>query len=65
MFDEELLRFAAVQKPRFQFCLIGGYAKDVFERLKDLGNIHFLGFKDYSTLPQYLHHLMWQRFRLS
>lgn len=55
-FDTGLLRYAALQKPHFEFCLIGGYTEDIFKQLKDLRNVHFLGRKDYSALPQYLHH---------
>lgn len=55
-FDADLVRIAAQKKPQFQFCLIGGYSQDIFERLKDLENIHFLGEKDYRVLPQYLSH---------
>lgn len=55
-FDAGLMRYAALQRPRFQFCLIGGYSQDIFEQLKGLNNVHFLGEKDYSTLPQYLSH---------
>ena len=55
-FDAGLLRYAALQRPQFEFCLIGGYSEDVFEQLKDLRNVHFLGHKDYSVLPRYLHH---------
>ena len=55
-FDVELLRYAALQRPQFEFCLIGGYLEEIFEQLKDLRNVHFLGHKDYTILPQYLHH---------
>ena len=55
-FDVDLLRYAALQRPQFEFCLIGGYSEDVFEQFKGLMNVHFLGSKDYSSLPQYLHH---------
>lgn len=55
-FDTGLLRDAALQRPQFEFCLIGGYSEDVLEPLKHFGNVHFLGHKDYSVLPQYLHH---------
>jgi glycosyltransferase involved in cell wall biosynthesis len=53
-FDTDLMREVAQKKTAFEFCLIGGYSQDVFERLKDLKNIRFLGEKDYSLLPQYL-----------
>ena len=55
-FDAGLLRYAALQRPKFEFCLIGGYSENIYEKLKDLKNVHFLGHKDYSVLPQYLHH---------
>lgn len=55
-FDTGLLRYAVLQRPQFDFCLIGGYSEGVFEQLKDLRNVHFLGHKDYSVLPRYLHH---------
>ena len=55
-FDVALLRYAALQRPGFEFCLIGGYSEEIFERLKDLKNVHLLGVKDYSVLPRYLHH---------
>lgn len=55
-FDVELLRYIALQRPQFEFCLIGGHREGVSEQLKDLTNVHLLGYKDYSVLPQYLHH---------
>jgi glycosyltransferase involved in cell wall biosynthesis len=55
-FDAGLLRLSAIQRPHFEFCLIGGFSEDIFKQLKDLKNVHFLGHKDYSVLPQYLHH---------
>jgi glycosyltransferase involved in cell wall biosynthesis len=55
-FDVALLRYAALQRPGFEFCLIGGYSEEAFEQLKDLRNVHLLGERDYSVLPRYLHH---------
>lgn len=55
-FDAGLLRYVAFQRPRFEFCLIGGHSEEVFEPLKDLRNVHLMGYKDYSVLPRYLHH---------
>ncbi len=55
-FDVALLRYAALQRPGFEFCLIGGYSEEAFEQLKDLKNVHLLGERDYSVLPRYLHH---------
>ena len=55
-FDTDLMREIAQKRAHFEFCLIGGYSQDIFERLKDLENIHFLGEKNYSVLPQYLSH---------
>lgn len=53
-FDIGLLREVAFRKPQFEFCLIGGYSRGLLEELKDLKNVHFLGEKSYSVLPQYL-----------
>ncbi len=53
-FDIGLIRYAALQRPQFEFCLIGGYSEDIFDQLKGLNNVHFLGAKNYSALPQYL-----------
>ena len=55
-FDSELVRAVAQNKPQFEFCLIGGYSPEVFDRLKGLGNVRLLGEKPYSVLPQYLSH---------
>lgn len=55
-FDVDLLRYAALQRPKFEFCLIGGHSEEVFEKLKGLGNVHLIGSKDYPILPRYLHH---------
>jgi glycosyltransferase involved in cell wall biosynthesis len=53
-FDVGLIRYAGLHRPQFRFCLIGGYSQNVFEQLRDLENVHFLGEKNYSVLPQYL-----------
>ncbi len=55
-FDGDLIRYSALQRPGYEFCLIGGYSEDILVELGDLSNVHLLGEKSYSYLPQYLHH---------
>lgn len=53
-FDIGLIRYAALQRPQYEFCLIGGHSEDIYDQLKGLNNVHLLGSKNYSALPQYL-----------
>lgn len=53
-FDVELLTELAVQYPRWQFVLIGPVVKIDPASLPRLNNIHYLGGKSYTQLPDYL-----------
>ena len=55
-FDTELVAFSAYHRPNYEFCLIGGYSKDILGNLGKMSNIHFLGEKPYRQLPEYLQH---------
>jgi glycosyltransferase involved in cell wall biosynthesis len=55
-FDAELVAFSASHRPEYDFCLIGGYLEEILQKLEGLSNVHLLGEKPYSYLPQYLHH---------
>lgn len=48
------LKFAAQTNPQWSIVMIGpvGYDADIKE-IKDIRNIHFLGYKEYSELPNY------------
>ncbi|MDV6167205.1 glycosyltransferase [Flavobacterium sp. DG1-102-2] len=52
--DLELLRDTAALKPEVSFVMIGPLAKIGEHELPRLGNIHYLGMKDYIELPGYL-----------
>jgi UDP-galactopyranose mutase len=56
--DQELLRSAAECEPLWQFIMIGPVVKIDPDGLPRAHNIHYLGQKQYSDLPQYLAH--WQ-----
>jgi len=53
-FDAPLLDAAATQRPDWQFVLIGPVAKIDPASLPQRANIHYLGAKPYSALPDYL-----------
>ena len=53
-FDLELLQRMAEIRPDFQFIIIGPITKIDPETLPVRANIHYLGKKDYQTLPLYL-----------
>jgi UDP-galactopyranose mutase len=53
-FDIELLRDAAIQKPEWQFIIIGPVVKIDPETLPRTSNIHYLGGRTYKELPAYL-----------
>jgi UDP-galactopyranose mutase len=52
--DIELIRAAATARPRWEFVLIGPVVKIDPATLPRLANIHYLGSKDYSELPDYI-----------
>ncbi|MEL1244990.1 glycosyltransferase [Flavobacterium sp. DGU11] len=52
--DLELLRATALLKPDVSFVMIGPLAKIGEHDLPRLGNIYYLGMKDYKELPGYL-----------
>ncbi len=56
--DFELLTKVAVESPKWHIVLIGeereGQKSEHIAALKKLNNVHFLGYKKYSTLPSYL-----------
>lgn len=53
-FDLELLDFAAKAHPDWQFVIIGPVVKIDPDSLPRHENIHYLGQREYKTLPQYL-----------
>ncbi len=55
-FDAELLAYSALERPGYEFCLIGGYSQDILKKLKGFSNVCLLGEKPYHQLPRYLHH---------
>lgn len=56
--DIELLRGIAERRPGWQIVLVGAErdseSAGAFAVLRELGNVHFLGGKDYRDLPDYL-----------
>lgn len=56
--DFKLLYDVADQKPDWHFILIGeeieGQSNQIVRRLKNLSNVHFLGYRPYQILPDYL-----------
>src|SRR5690606_8637424 len=52
--DVELVRQTAEMRPDWHFVMIGPVVKIEPEALPRLANIHWLGAKPYSDLPQYL-----------
>lgn len=55
-FDIELLREVSSQRPDWQFVIIGPVVKIDPADLPQADNIHYLGSKTYSELPQYIAH---------
>jgi glycosyltransferase involved in cell wall biosynthesis len=53
--DVDLLRRSAESRPDYQFVLIGPVVKISESELPRAQNIHYLGPKQYSELPAYLH----------
>ncbi len=53
-FDRELLQAVADLRPEVQFVLIGPVVKVDPATLPAAGNIHYLGAKSYSVLPDYI-----------
>lgn len=51
--DEESIKHAAMKNPDVGFVLIGPVVGD-FTKIKNLPNVHFLGQRPYSQLPNYL-----------
>jgi glycosyltransferase involved in cell wall biosynthesis len=55
-FDIELLREVSAQRPNWQFVIIGPVVKINPDDLPRAYNIHYLGPKTYTELPQYIAH---------
>lgn len=55
-FDIELLREVSAKRPDWQFVIIGPVVKINEEDLPRAENIHYLGSKKYSELPNYISH---------
>jgi UDP-galactopyranose mutase len=53
-FDIELLREVSAKRPKWQFVIIGPVVKINPDDLPRASNIHYLGSKTYSELPQYI-----------
>jgi len=53
-FDIELLREVSAQRPDWQFVIIGPVVKINPDDLPQAHNIHYLGPKTYTELPQYI-----------
>lgn len=57
-FDFELLNYLCQELPKYNFIIIGKEHPDIeneITRLKKYSNFFFLGFRNYQTIPQYLH----------
>ena len=54
--DQNLLREVAALEPDWHFIMIGPVVKISIDELPTAANIHYLGQKQYSELPQYLAH---------
>lgn len=55
--DFELIEYIALNRKFYQFVFVGGKYGDVGEwmrKLKELGNVHFLGDKHYNLVPCYI-----------
>ncbi len=55
-FDEELLLYLARERPQYDFVLIGTILQTLKQRFSEQPNVHYLGEKKYSVLPNYLSH---------
>jgi len=55
-FDIEMLREVSARKPDWHFVIIGPVVKIDFNDLPRAENIHYLGPKKYSELPNYISH---------
>lgn len=53
-FDIDILREVATRKPQWSFVIIGPVIKIDPATLPQLGNIHYLGARNYEVLPYYL-----------
>lgn len=54
-FDLEMVREAAIARPRWQFAIVGDYFDVGLEPVKGLSNVHLFSRQPYSALPSYLH----------
>ncbi|MBN8825238.1 MULTISPECIES: glycosyltransferase family 1 protein [unclassified Spirosoma] len=54
--DLHLLRALAEKRPDWQFTLLGPVVKIDWANLPQAPNIHYLGFKQYASLPHYFSH---------
>ena len=52
--DVELLRAVAEKRPDWQFVMVGPVVKISHSELPQANNIHYLGSKEYHTLPSYM-----------
>lgn len=55
-FNIDLLKEVAHKKPEWNFVIIGPVVKISADELPRAKNIHYLGSKDYSELPDYIRH---------
>ncbi len=55
-FNIDLLRALSLKKPDWNFIILGPVVKISPEELPKAENIHYLGSKDYSKLPDYIRH---------
>ncbi|MFQ5405839.1 MAG: hypothetical protein ACE5DI_01640 [Candidatus Micrarchaeia archaeon] len=55
-FDYDLLLYLAQSRPNYQFVLIGTIHPSIFDKIKNVPNIQYLGEKKYEVLPNYLSH---------
>ncbi|MDI6804609.1 MAG: glycosyltransferase [Bacteroidota bacterium] len=57
-FDFEILNYLCQELPKYNFIIIGKEHPEIeneITRLKKYSNFFFLGFRNYQTIPQYLH----------
>jgi hypothetical protein len=52
--DWEMIRYCAKERPGYSFVFIGHPRADIDNEVRSLPNVHFLGYKQYETLPYYL-----------
>ncbi|GBC63755.1 glycosyltransferase family 1 protein [Desulfonema ishimotonii] len=50
--DEALIHYCATERPEISFVLIGTVLGE-FKLIRDLPNVYFLGYKNYTVLPDY------------